>query len=297
MSLVLAAGASAATPRFRQGGEATAIAARMSFQHPQRYRANLVARAAAQSGAPVLTSVPVPTGAPGSWQMRFSDEFNGTSLNLATWNPNWFGRSTTLPSGTVNGPVDQSCNAPQQLSEANGTLAIGIANRACTTDNGQTFAYAGGLLNTWDKYWFTYGFMEARIFIPTNAAGEPVDSVSFWADGRTWPTTGELDVMEVLRGCGPHGTAGFGYHFHNSAGAFGHCASMTHLGGWHTFGADWEPGSVTYYYDGREVGRLTNGITAAPMYLILAAGVDPTDNGPTLTPATALVDYVRVWQH
>jgi beta-glucanase (GH16 family) len=60
--------------------------------------------------------------------------------------------------------------------------------------------------------------------------------------------------------------------------------------GWHTFGADWQPGSVRFYDDGVQVDHITTGITSAPMYLIL----DNTVAG-TGTAATLKVDYVRVW--
>ncbi|MCU1490376.1 MAG: hypothetical protein JWM85_1781, partial [Acidimicrobiaceae bacterium] len=66
---------------------------------------------------------------------------------------------------------------------------------------------------------------------------------------------------------------------------------------WHTYGADWEPGSVTYYYDGAPVGRVTSGITSSPMYLILNLAIDNQFGGRKLAPADMLVDYVRVWQH
>jgi hypothetical protein len=53
---------------------------------------------------------------------------------------------------------------------------------------------------------------------------------------------------------------------------------------------------ITYYYDGRLVGRAVLGITSAPMYLILAFGVNPRVGGPVALPAKAFVKYVRVWQ-
>ena len=68
-------------------------------------------------------------------------------------------------------------------------------------------------------------------------------------------------------------------------------------GGWHTFGADWEPGSVTYYYDGLPVGTVTQGITGAPMYVILDLAADNAYGGALQAPATMRVDYLRIWQH
>ena len=67
--------------------------------------------------------------------------------------------------------------------------------------------------------------------------------------------------------------------------------------GWHTYAADWEPGSLTFYYDGRQVWRTTTGVTNQPMYLILDLAASNTISPPVIVPATMRVDYVRVWQH
>jgi beta-glucanase (GH16 family) len=86
-------------------------------------------------------------------------------------------------------------------------------------------------------------------------------------------------------------------HFNNASGAFGPLTgSGTYTGGWHTFAVDWEPGSVTYYYDGANIGSFTSGITAQPEYLVLNLAISSTLS-PLSVPATMLVDYVRVWQH
>jgi len=73
--------------------------------------------------------------------------------------------------------------------------------------------------------------------------------------------------------------------------------SMGTKTGWHTFGADWETGSITYYYDGKAVGKATSGVVNNPMYLILNYGVSSSISGPIQVPSSLLVDYVRVWQH
>ncbi len=173
-------------------------------------------------------------------------------------------------------------------------LNLTAVARSCRANNGHTYAYASGLVNTNSSYQFTYGYAEARIDIPATASGSCADFPAFWANGQNWPTDGELDVMEVLGSCSHSGSLGF--HFHNTLGAFGGCASPVLTPGWHTFGADWQAGVVTYYYDGQQVGQVTTGITGSPMYLILNNSIDPTWGGPTLAPADLQVDYVRVWQ-
>ena len=111
-----------------------------------------------------------------------------------------------------------------------------------------------------------------------------------WADGQSWPADGELDVLEGLGGLAC-------WHFHDPAGAPGGCLPGTFTAGWHTFGADWEPGIVTYYYDGTPVGSVTSGVTASPMFVILDLAADNAYGGQIEVPATMRVDYVRVWQH
>jgi beta-glucanase (GH16 family) len=166
------------------------------------------------------------------------------------------------------------------------------------TDSNGTFSYASGVVTTMapDYPWtdpahfsFTYGYMEARIWLP--GSGVLADWPAFWAHGFSSDgTDGEIDVMEGLGGqaCA---------HFHNMDSGPGTCVQGTFTGGWHTFAADWEPGSITYYYDGTKVWRATSGITSEPMYLVLDLAISAELSPPITLPATMSIDYVRVWQH
>jgi beta-glucanase (GH16 family) len=131
--------------------------------------------------------------------------------------------------------------------------------------------------------------MEARVRLP--GSGSIVDWPAFWAVGQSWPTDGEIDVVEGLGGqaCA---------HFINHPGRNpGTCATGAFAGQWHIFAADWEPGSVAYYYDGIEIFRDTLGITSAPMCLVLDLAVSDAITSPDTAPATMQVDYVTAWQH
>jgi beta-glucanase (GH16 family) len=156
-----------------------------------------------------------------------------------------------------------------------------------TQVDGTTYPYLSGMVQSDGKVQFTYGAFEARIYLPPSTGGI-ADWPAFWTDGQIWPIDGEMDVMEGLGGSAC-------YHFHSLLGGPGGCATGDFTG-WHTYGADWEPGSVTYYYDGVEVGQITSGVTLSPMYLILDYAVGGS-GGPTVVPSTMDVDYVRVWQH
>jgi beta-glucanase (GH16 family) len=80
----------------------------------------------------------------------------------------------------------------------------------------------------------------------------------------------------------------------------GECPAGNYAG-WHVFGASWLNHTVTFYYDGVNVGSATTvgcGMVANPVQdlnLVNAIGANGY-SGPVVVPATMQVDYVRVWQ-
>lgn len=231
-----------------------------------------------QSGSPVSVASG-PQGDPGSWRLVFDDEFTSdSSLNTSKWSPYWF----------ANGDV--SNDTP--MDSSNVAISGGHLNLNLTPSG------SGGLISTDGHFSFTYGFVEARVFLPAANNGVIANWPAVWADGQSWPADGEMDIMEGLSGqaCA---------HFISSGGSGeanpGICPPKGDLTGWHTFGADWEPGQVTYYYDGTDIGTIKTGtggvtVTGQPMYLILENS-DGSYGGPVVRPTTMEVDYVRVWQH
>jgi beta-glucanase (GH16 family) len=224
-----------------------------------------------------------PVGVAGSWHSIFDDEFAATTLDTTKWSTGWLSPGITAP---VNSS-ELECYDPNQVTVANGELDLNLI-RKTESCGGQSHPYASGMVNTNGKFSYTYGYLEARVWLSGAYAISNWPAV--WTDGQSWPTDGELDVMEGLSGqaC---------WHFHDPQGGPGNCSKATYTGGWHTFGADWEPGSVTYYYDGAAVATINSGITSSPMYVILNLAADNGNSGPLQAPAAMRVDYVRVWQH
>lgn len=241
-----------------------------------------------EAGAAPGPSIPQPVGVAGTWSLRFSDEFEGTQLDLTKWRPNWLAGNDTDITKPVNS-AEVACYDPRQLAVAGGVLTINAAQRPCVDNAGRSYQYASGLIESHDRFDFTYGYLETRMYIPAGAPVAP-NWPAFWANGAgDWPSTGELDVMELLQGdaC---------YHFHSDTTAAGGCPKLTQVSGWHTFGALWKPGVVTFFYDGSEVGRLASGITDSPMYLVTNLAIAPKPGAPIVVPSSVQVDYVRVWQ-
>jgi beta-glucanase (GH16 family) len=245
----------------------------------------------------VASSSPQPVGdIAGPWNLVFDSEFNGSSLDASQWSPGAFGTGYT-------GPIDPAYGldvcAASQVSVGSGSLQIKAILQTNTSAKG-TFPYTSGAVTTmaptypWTSpalFSFTYGYAEARIWLP--GSGGIADWPAFWmfstALSHTYPN-GEIDILEGLGGSAEA-------HLISSLGAQGPLTGGgTYAGGWHTFAADWEPGAITYYYDGVSIGSFTTEIPSTPMFLLLDLDVSTTLSPPA-APASMLVDYVRVWQH
>jgi hypothetical protein len=235
------------------------------------------------SGARSTSSFAI--GAPGE-TLLFEDRFDGTTLDRSKWRPNWLGPNDATVTKPVNS-LEQSCYDPAQVSVGGGVLRLRAVARLCRANNGITYPYASGLVGTAHDFTFTFGRLEARLWLPPGS-GRIRNWPAFWANGTgVNPFTGELDVVEGLdgRAC---------WHFHSASGAPGGCAPGASPAGWHTYAAEWRPGEVTYFYDGVRVGRIATGITSSPMYLVLNLGVSSVVSPPVTLPSEMLVDYVRV---
>jgi hypothetical protein len=237
-----------------------------------------------QTSAENATTQVGPAGAPGNWALALDDEFTQDStLNTSLWyaydnvvqnDTNMYASNVNFSGGDLNLEASGAAGASGALIETN--------------PDDEEPGHTG--------YQYTYGFAEADIYLPPSG-NEVANWPAWWALGQDWPEDGEMDILEGLSGSAC-------YHFHyGSSGdpqASGGCASGN-FSGWHTFGADWEPGTVTYYYDGVDVGQTTYGVTSEPMYLVLEnstgqCGTGGVCDGPHMTPADMLVSYVRVWQ-
>ncbi|HMR75510.1 MAG TPA: glycoside hydrolase family 16 protein, partial [Polyangiaceae bacterium] len=249
---------------------------------------------------------PKPQGVGGAWSLVFQDEFDGSSLDFTKWRPSWFGATNTTVTKPVN-DLEVSCYDPTQVKVGGGELsltAIATTQAGCVKKDGGAASYKSGLIMSDGRYNFTYGFVEARIWLPPGT-GSAQNWAAFWVNGKTWPQDGEIDIMETLGG---GAATRWTYHYDSDTGGGSTHSQITaspqnliSASGWHVFGANWQPDKITFYYDGKDVGSVSSGdlqggakTASSPHYIIINLGLN--GNYPVKVPSTLKVDYVRHWQ-
>ena len=221
-----------------------------------------------------------PTGIPGSWNLVFDDEFNGTSLDLTKWSTTWFN------GGTMNDVATSAANVAVSGGNVILTLSSASTGAAISTNPRDTSGNPGKV-----GFQFTTGAIEARVYFPGNGT-ECYNWGAFWTTGQNWPTTGENDIAETLRGT-PQ------IHHIDSAGNPSGGSCSYYLGNaFHIYGVERFSDHVVFYYDGVQIASIPSheDVASSPQYVVLNIG-----NGhasPLMTGSTGamLVDYVRAWQ-
>ena len=261
------------------------------------------------------------------------DEFDGNSLDGTKW--------TALNGGwkDENQQV-RSCytRSDENINVSGGNLnLIGLykPGATCTGGNTKTGNFTSGFVQTKNKAYFKYGYIEARIKMPKNKSTWP----GFWMSpnnspyGPGWPDWGEIDIVEA-KGSNRQFAASDA-HWRDKNTPTGQTGSHRNRQGvipsskfgtndtteWHTYGVKWTEGKLEYFIDGEWHHTITefknSNSTGSPngpfdqdffLRLNLAIGgnyIDSPWDDPTSSvgaangegfPATMSIDYVRVYE-
>jgi len=219
------------------------------------------------------------------YKLTFDDEFNSFSSNgpsnyqvrshTGTWD-------TTLSYGErrLNDEVElysDTSTGTDPFSASGGILDI---HAAPTRDPSKNWGapYTSGVITTNHSFSQLYGYFEMRAELPTGAGMWP----AFWLlpQEHVWPP--ELDVLEAFGETTTNGDGG-AYSLHQglltsgtgSQGGWSGTGSANLYSQYNTFGVDWEPDAVTFYFNGSAYARMaTPSDFHQPMYMLanLAVG-------------------------
>lgn len=233
---------------------------------------------------------------PGTWRTNFGyswttlDDVKNHSL---VWNNELQLYVDPQFRGTGKKPLGLSA-----ISVQNGILSI-TADRAPNIPELSGYRYISGLITSENSFSQTYGVFEMRAKLPRGQGLWP----AFWLlpTSKKWPP--EIDVMEVLgQNINQYVTTLHskveGKHVMTKIPAH---AVPNLSADFHTYGVEWGPKEIVFYFDDREVAREpTPADMHQPFYMLanLAVGGKWPGNPDASTPfpATMQIDWIRAWK-
>ena len=178
------------------------------------------------------------------YQLKWSDEFDGTSLDRSNWNvelhdPRW-----------VNDEQQAYVDSEDNLQVKDGVLHIKPKR---VKNNDGSYSYTSGRVNTQGHQKYKYGLFEARVKVPKTQGYLP----AFWMMPEDenlygqWPKCGEIDCMEVMgqNTKKAYGTIHYGTPHKEDQGTF-ELKDGDYADEYHTFSLEWFPDHMNWYMDG-----------------------------------------------
>lgn len=256
----------------------------------------------------------------------WGDDFNGpknSSINAQYWSSRNCHRVPQSLGGGACFGAESVYYAPSAitLDGSNAGAAVISTNRiegprpsdagTCLSDS---CSFVSGRFDTHGKLAFKYGFIEARIKMPSGSGNHP----AFWMLGENinqvgWPLSGEMDVTEV-RGNQPTiatSATHFSTVYSPNTCCSNHRYNVSELNtgkdlseDFHTYSIAWLPDSFSYYVDGQLISTTTPQNVGGHwsyndnFFLILNNAVNASFSGSwqNLQSSKMTIDWVRSYQ-
>jgi beta-glucanase (GH16 family) len=261
--------------------------------------------------------------------LLWSEDFLGTTsekLNPKNWSARNCHRVPVSDGGGACFGVESQYYAPSAISldgSKDGAAVITTTRvqgnlpadaGTCLGDFGCKFV--SGRFDTHNKVSFQYGYIEARIKMPSGSGNHP----AFWMLGDNinqvgWPTTGEMDITEIHSNIPNETTAAINYSttgIPNDWRSHKYVVEELNLGAdvsqdYHLYALAWLPDSISYYADNKLVYKISRkDFEALPGYwsfdkkffIILNNAVSENFSGSSanLQSSTMSIDWVRSYQ-
>lgn len=242
-----------------------------------------------------------PSFLPPDYQLTWHDEFDGAAgspPDPAKWAPRGLGKRRDA----IN--VEEAARL-----DGDGHLVITTTRHetpAAEPNQPPKVEYHTGMISTAGKHEVTYGYIECRYRVQT----QPGHWSAFWLNstdmgkhiGDPAAAGAEIDVQEYLAvdrytDLAQHTIHWDGYgkehkskHVEKKIDGLGQ--------GFHTYGVLWTADEYIFYTDDQETGRIREGVSRHPEFLLLSLEVGKwaKDIAAAMLPDSMDVDYVRVWQ-
>ncbi len=235
--------------------------------------------------AAIALLLSTPSGPPlDSYELEWSDEFNGTSLDLSKW----YFRNL--------GPRRDAVNVKD-------TVVLDGEGHLVLTTKRVGDEYHTAFIAT--NYETTFGYFECRVLLQKQVGHWS----AFWLytptvlseTGNTELYGTEIDIFEYKRRDVSY--VNNALHWDGYKDDHKHTGNLSYApgiaSGWHTFGLLWTDSGYTFYVDRKEVWRTNEAISKRPEFMLLSLEVGKWAGSieGAILPDSLYVDYVRVYKN
>jgi beta-glucanase (GH16 family) len=255
----------------------------------------------------------------------YTDSKGNTSCNpggKGVWQTVYHFCSRTIPSNSeaqiyidqnfisyMNSRASTPSNTEVPFSLKAGILSITAkpSDGALRLAAGSWAGYTSGLLTTEFSFSQTYGYFEIKAKLPKGEGVWP----AFWLlpVDRSWPP--EIDVVETFGGTNEKGEGGathihYASHLKEKSKSCGEWFDVQKnvTNGFHTYGVNWQPDKITYYFDNLPYASCPGSPEAnKPFYMLVNLAVGGKGSWPGTTdesnvwPAIMQVDFIRAYKN